>query len=403
MPLALFGQKYNINFVKTSTGAAAMHGLDTSFITIPEEYREELSTTDLSIAGVVGDGATDDAAALQAYITAQGANAEVNIPYGTYKVNSTLTILTSQKIDFNNSYINSDIDDGSPIISTGVGNYWFGIENVDIDGNGNYVIGLSVGEYPSSYSYVGYLRNIRIQYCYEGFNVIGWNISMDYLRTWHNSVGYVGVQNNACGIRSMWLERDTTAFRIAGTQISISNLMLQGDLVTRPSRIDDASNLSITGLYIEYNVASDSSTIIIGEYGPCDNISIQDVRAASDYAVGAYPVLFDDVDNASFGGNISVAAYDIPFMTTVNTTNLVFKNYLISNLTGAGAANKLIDRNQILGQFYNYFPNSSFETFLRGYDDISLSTATTSQETSIVRSGKSALKVSFGDRQSELY
>ena len=40
--------------------------------------------------GVKGDGTTDDATALNAYFTAQGAYARIKMPKATYKINSTL-------------------------------------------------------------------------------------------------------------------------------------------------------------------------------------------------------------------------------------------------------------------------------------------------------------------------
>ena len=54
---------------------------------------------------------------------------------------------------------------------------------------------------------------------------------------------------------------------------------------------------------------------------------------------------------------------------------------------------KIVDNYKLSGSFYNYFPNSSFECYLRGFSSVDVSNTTISQETGTVRSGASALRV----------
>lgn len=51
---------------------------------------------DVKVAGAVGDGATDDYAAIAAAITAAGVNGTLRFPYGTYKLSQAISILDGQ-------------------------------------------------------------------------------------------------------------------------------------------------------------------------------------------------------------------------------------------------------------------------------------------------------------------
>lgn len=51
---------------------------------------------DVKVAGAVGDGATDDYAAIAAAITAAGNNGTLRFPYGTYKLSQAISILDGQ-------------------------------------------------------------------------------------------------------------------------------------------------------------------------------------------------------------------------------------------------------------------------------------------------------------------
>jgi len=63
--------------------------------TLANYFADVLNVKDF---GATGDGSTDDTAAIQAALTAAGANGTINIPAGTYLLSATLNALTNQQI-----------------------------------------------------------------------------------------------------------------------------------------------------------------------------------------------------------------------------------------------------------------------------------------------------------------
>jgi len=77
----------NIAYVPAGVGAITT--------TVQTKLRESLTVKDY---GAVGDGTTDDTAAIQAAITAAGAGGRVYFPTGTYLLTSTINCLTNQQL-----------------------------------------------------------------------------------------------------------------------------------------------------------------------------------------------------------------------------------------------------------------------------------------------------------------
>ena len=95
IPFALFGQNYNIRFVKTADGAMAKRGTENIFIETPPEFVEEFSTALFSQTkyfnpvdyGADSTGVNNSTEAIQDCIDA-AQNGTVLIPSGTYLVDS---------------------------------------------------------------------------------------------------------------------------------------------------------------------------------------------------------------------------------------------------------------------------------------------------------------------------
>jgi len=81
------GQSANIAYTYSSANAVTR--------TASSKMSDILNVRDF---GATGNGSTDDTAAIQAALTAAGANGTINIPAGTYLLSATLNALTNQQI-----------------------------------------------------------------------------------------------------------------------------------------------------------------------------------------------------------------------------------------------------------------------------------------------------------------
>jgi hypothetical protein len=343
--------------------------------------------------GAIGNGTTDDATAIQSCITAAGVGGTVYFPDKSYRINSTLNILNNQKLLFNNAIIYADIDDGSAAIHVPKTYNWWNIKDVAIFGYGSTwhnFIGLQIGDglgNSNDAAYYGKASNIIVFWAHKGIEVNGYTIAFDGIQTRYCGTGFDGYGLNNVSIYDPIFENDTIEFNIkGGSVIYMSNVLYQGSIVWRPSRIDGASEVIIDGIYFENSTGQDSSLLIIGGDSRCENINIENVANAAD--MDGLPLLkFDDVNGIKISGDFIGYAWDIPYETTSQTRDFKLDFF------ETGPTVRVTDNNYLLGQRYNYFPNGSFEAYLRGYSDVVKTSVVTSQVTDTVRSGTSALKI----------
>jgi hypothetical protein len=125
---------------------------------------------------------------------------------------------------------------------------------------------------------------------------------------------------------------------------------------------------------------------------PCRNIEIHGGtvgmadNASNDYNV--YPIAVDKVDGLYVSTHFSTGAHDKRYSTTKYTRNI------IDNTTASQTVNYGPHDNSLqLGRCVNYFSNSEFDLWLRGWPSFSMTRATISQETALVRSGSNAIRM----------
>ena len=184
--------------------------------------QESVSVKDF---GAVGDGVTDDTAAIQAALNYAGANnCGIYFPRGTYAISNTLAVGTSTRL-YGDSMINTiikmvSLPAGSKPTYTGSTTYpptldyfpvlwnnspiqWFSIENICINGGGFPVYGLRLQE-----NFYGYLKNVVVTNCAARpyINVRGQNILHENVAFFQNTAGVLTFDNTGLVFQSCGFE-----------------------------------------------------------------------------------------------------------------------------------------------------------------------------------------------------
>ncbi len=154
------GATYNGTAVYTPAGTGAVA------TTVQSKLRESVSVKDF---GAVGDGVTDDTAAIAAALLA-GSGKKVYVPAGTYKITSTLTVPTSTY--FYGTGLGSSIiqyTSNIPIITaqgsgtkTRISGFYLAFSSAQPIGNTN-ALGINVQNFDESS-----MDNLMINNCYSG-------------------------------------------------------------------------------------------------------------------------------------------------------------------------------------------------------------------------------------------
>ena len=186
-------------FRQTGTGATAR--------TVDAKLKETVSVTDF---GAVGDGVTDDTAAIQA---ALNASSNIYLPPGTYKTTAPLLLNTYSQI--NGSGSNSIIKNTTNLsviestTSTGSRIYFVGGGNFKIEGNTAGIVAGSIGLNMQNITYATW-SNVWIQYI--GTGVLHGNGYSSYYNTYYSCIvteGTNGIVNSTLGNENRFI-----AFRI---------------------------------------------------------------------------------------------------------------------------------------------------------------------------------------------
>lgn len=335
--------------------------------------------------GAVGDGVTDDTAAIQAAINA---SYSVFFPEGTYVVSSTITLRATQNIQapaYRRASIKPTITDGSAVFYI-------------LNGTGLRIEGLSIdsGQTRSSpqncvglYCGVNTRRSffdVRCSGLTTGMTIYGWQNRVQ-LYTTQCTLGFKATTFNASVVDHQ-SDDDIQGFRIDSAIGLEMTWVVQGSGDQTPCEINDAFSVNVLSGYFEWEIApgTPSRYLSVGENGPVNNIVFNGL-AATIARTDDCVIFLDDVRDVTFNGFFNAGQNHSAIKTTANTRNVQFFGFIENGF--------LQDTNQNFVQAVNVWPNYRFDLWLRGWDSASKTSGITAftKETAIVRTGKNALKL----------
>lgn len=175
-------------------------------LTLAELKKTGVQVINVKQYGAVGDGVTDDTAAIQAAITAGGQGAVICIPKGTFTISETIELLGYQRLVGSGlfSIIDSNISDGTAAVKLAS---YSSVSDIRIQGPGSGVssVGLLIsGGGPATPIARGSITRVRITDCQTGFAITNCHI-------WTLHECYATSCVNGVQLGYAWVTGDTTA------------------------------------------------------------------------------------------------------------------------------------------------------------------------------------------------
>lgn len=359
--------------------------------------------------GAVGDGVTDDTAAIQAALTlACSTLRDLYAPAGKYKVSSTVTACGGIHIygagEF--TWFLPTITDGSPMLNFPSGSTFFKVSNIRI------VSSLNTTNFDLGTATAQQCTGIRVQsgtpsgpfssrFSLDNVHVVGVKVAYDiagHILTAHN----VWAQYNEVGFKctfdcnsydlNLRLEDNRQDFVLSsGSGIVFRQLLMEGaNTLSVASTLDTVRGVTFISPYFEYGTGAPRSQpyLIVGGSTLVSDLKLTGgfISGSGGFQTEVYPIKLDNCTNCEVNAHFEDGSQLRKVQTTLNTTDFKF-----SGDTTQGSWHT--DASMQLSIAFNYFPNSSFEMWLRGWNDIASTRSTFAQETTTVRRGANAVKI----------
>ena len=403
--LALSSGSSLVGFIQSSTGAVARTEQDKS--------RDILSIKD---NGILGTGLVDCSASfnlLATYAESNGYQA-IYAPAGTYLLNSTVNLGRLKLIgDGEGTIFKPGMSDGSAVLSVTAGTNFFQLKDFVIDSginlaqflagtiSGQNCTGIKIVSSGSTYSARYVLRDVRVRGCKVGYDVNGFIGTFDNVWATVCETGLIGTAMNSCRLH-MRFEECRKSFAVTSSNgIHFDQLMDEGGVLNSglvSSTIDGCNGVVFTAPY--YEQVRNSPFMVVGGTTECKSVTVHGCsmamsdNASSNYDI--YPLAFDRVNGLHITGYFSTGSHTNCYSTTSNTKNIIDESIPSAATTSFFAPH---DASKNLSVVRNHFPNPSFDMWLRGWPDISVVRATISRETSIIRRGMNALRLTYNAAQ----
>jgi hypothetical protein len=358
-------------------------------------------------------GVADSSAAIQAAVNYAIAN---NLPYheaaGSYKVASKVTLGrlvfkgAGHGLSGGGTTYVPTITNGDPVFEVPAGTNFFDIGNfriapalnkADFIGgviNGQNCIGLKVTS-TASYAARFKMSDILVTLCKTNFDINGFIGVLDNVWSIAGETGFKLTNINACNLQIKCEEcrKDFEATNSNG--VVLENAIFEGGAFQSgllPSTIDGCAGFTINSPYWEQQ--RNSSFLRVGFTTQCYGITVNGMTlaaandVANDYNLSLME--FDKVDGVFILGQFSTGNHHNRYTTTVNTKNII-DNTTANSIDNFGPH----DASGNLSWVLNHFPNPNFDLWLRGWPNITITRTTVTQETTLVRKGKNALRMTF--------
>lgn len=358
-------------------------------------------------------GVADSATAIQDAVNYALAN---NLPYkeapGTYKVSSKITL---GRMEFAGSGLGvtgggttyvPTITNGDPVFDIPAGTNFFNLKGFRIAPalskadfisgaiNGQNCIGIKVNS-SGSFSARFKMSDILVTLCKTNFDINGFIGVFDNVWSIAGETGATFTNINACNLQFKFEECRKDFAITTSNGIHLENVICEGGAFQSglvASTIDNCSGVTITAPYWEQQ--RNVPFLQVGVTTQCNSIFINGATlAAADNVASNYNLSlmeFDKVNGLFISGHFSTGNHHNRYTTTANTKNIIDTSTSTSN-DNFGPH----DASSNLSWALNHFPNPNFDLWLRGWPNITITRATVTQETTLVRRGKNALRMTY--------
>lgn len=389
-------------------------GAGTVARTMQEKGRERVSVLDFippseHAAIRAGTSTMDVAGYFNATIVAAVAQgrASVYIPAGQYTIGSTVTINDRIRLHGDGDYsrLKPTITSGAPCVDVATNTNYVCLENFRVDSgvdfaqftsgavNGQNCTGIRFRSTGGTFSARYALKNMHVRGCKVGYDMQGFIGSMENVWATVNETGLIGVQFNSIRLNYR-SESNRKAFQISASngihfdQFIDEGAGSQSGLV--PATLDGCYGIQLSAPYFEWPDRQ-NSIMQIGATTKCGAVTISGLTIGSSPTTGAsfeaVPIAVDKCDGLTLSGYFSTGSAHNCYSTTANTKGIIDLCVYASGEQWAQ------DASTNLSQVRNHFPNPNFDLWFRGWPNVSFVGCTGSQETTIVRRGKNALRL----------
>jgi hypothetical protein len=305
----------SVTFLQSGTGAVTR--------TAQAKMREWVSVLDF---GAVGDGVTDDTAAIQAALDwAVGRGLTIHVPTGTYKTTATL----NWPVDWPVALVGDGVESTSinytgsgtaiSIFDAGSSTKYVksSIENLFLTGDGaTSTNGINIRQ-----GYAIALRNIRVRDFEVGVRIEQtWSVVLDFVRI--DSCSQVGLElhneaNNVACYCCEFLDNAKGVYTAGARSVLFSECTLEantqyGAYVTANSTDGQSESIVFHGCYIEGNATNDIRVILDSGAVSPQSVIIRDCYFVGMASKATFAVRVDQADHVVIDGcdfSVGTATY----------------------------------------------------------------------------------------------
>lgn len=372
-------------------------GLGAVPTTVQTKLRETVSVKDF---GAVGDGVTDDTAAIQSTINSGAKN--IYVPPGLYKITATINLSTTRDLTFQGAGRDATgfvttITDGSPVFS--ITGQWHDIGEFKINsttGSLQNFLGIQAGSVLAGTSFTRSRLRIKVANAALGSEVRGWINNLDIF-TVFCTVGFKGNDLNSCVI-DLRTENCIQGFDIKTCYGTTFNNLLDENTfssgtTTVTNQFDDFQAVTINSIYVEGG--SYSTTVMsFASTTASKGLTINQIQSTVSPLDRTDTILFDKVTGVEISGNIVAGGFRGCVGFSSNTRGV--SPFVIcppGASTSTNSTNRLHDNSKQIRKAQNWFGDTYLDHGFNTFDLVTKSGVTTSIETSNVYTGQKAIRV----------
>lgn len=388
-----------VGFIQRGTSAVLRNML--------EKARESVSVLDF---GADPTGGADCAPAFQrahdyvaSVASAAGRRPKIRAPGGRYRMASSFVVTAphfSLEGDGNNTVLIADRADGGAVIDVNNADFFRGdsfrvlADGIDFTDwiagtvNARNCIGVRLRDTSNRWR----LNDVLVSGCKTGYDIEGFIGQGSNVWATNCELGFKGHIINSTSI-CLRIENCRKSYAItASNAVHLDQIIDEGGCVGAvASTIDGCSGVKFTAPYMEVVSTTGRTTpyLVVGGASLVRDFRMESGSCgfSGSSVNGIHPLKLDNVDGASvdlfIGAGLTVSSIE----TTANT-----KNYRL-NAKQQDTTAWLHDNSRQLGAAYNYFPNRGFDLWLRGWESVSATRAAISIETTLVRKGRNAARI----------